>query len=79
MPGTTPLGLPYPEDTDPLDIAVDMQALAEAVDGELTAQATRTSSLETFRADLIAALQAVLDPANPATAASLSSLVEGPT
>lgn len=32
MPETTPLGYPYPEDTDQVDVAGDIQALAEAVD-----------------------------------------------
>jgi hypothetical protein len=32
MPGTTSRGFPYPTDTDPIDVAGDMQALAESID-----------------------------------------------
>ena len=31
MPGTTTIGLPYPEPDDPVDVPADVQALAEAV------------------------------------------------
>lgn len=79
MAATTPRGFPYPEDSDPLDVAGDIEALALAVDMYLGPLDERLTSLETFRTDLIVALQAVLDPGNPADAASLSSLAEGPT
>jgi hypothetical protein len=36
MPGTTTRGYPYPTDTDPIDVAGDMQALAEAIDVDNT-------------------------------------------
>lgn len=32
MARTTPLGYPYPEDNDQVDVAGDIQSLAEAVD-----------------------------------------------
>lgn len=35
MAGTTPNGLPYPQNGDPVNIAVDIQDLAEAVDTAL--------------------------------------------
>jgi hypothetical protein len=36
MPGTTVRGYPYPTDTDPIDVAGDIQALAEAIDTSVT-------------------------------------------
>ena len=35
MPNTPTYALPYPADSDPVDVAGDMQALAEAVDTAL--------------------------------------------
>jgi len=55
MPGTTPRGYPYPVDTDPLDVAVDMQALAEAADTDAAALAARVAALEIQVAALVAA------------------------
>lgn len=37
MPATTPKGLPYPLDTDPIAVAQDIQELAEAIDVQLGA------------------------------------------
>jgi len=37
MPGTTSRGYPYPLDTDPIDVAGDMQKLAEAINTDVIA------------------------------------------
>ena len=36
MPATSTWALPYPADADPVDVPGDLQALAEAVDADLT-------------------------------------------
>jgi hypothetical protein len=51
MPGATPgRGYPYPIDTDPIDVAGDIQRLAEAVDADhgvaLAALEARIAALE---------------------------------
>jgi hypothetical protein len=35
LASSTPLGLPYPQNGDPVNIAVDIQSLAEATDTAL--------------------------------------------
>jgi hypothetical protein len=37
MPVTPTYSLPYPQDSDPVDVAGDLQALAEAVDTAIAA------------------------------------------
>lgn len=54
MPGTTPNhAFPYPMDSDPIDVAGDIQRLAEAVDASTT---TALAALEARVAALEAAL-----------------------
>lgn len=36
MPATSTWGLPYPSNSDAVDVPGDLQALAEAVDADLT-------------------------------------------
>jgi hypothetical protein len=52
------------------EVRVDIAALAMRLAGRVAAQ-------QTFITDLVSALQAVLDPANPATASSLTDLLAG--
>lgn len=47
MADTTPIfGFPFPEDTDPTDVAGDIQALAEAVEVDLNAVENRVDDVE---------------------------------
>lgn len=46
MPGTTPTqGYPYPLDADAVDVAIDIQKLAEAIDPDITALLTAIANL----------------------------------
>ena len=47
MPNTTK-GLPYPQDSDPVDVPGDIQALAEAVDTELDDYLSSSTASSTY-------------------------------
>lgn len=51
MPDTTPVfGLPFPEDSDPVDVAGDIEGLALGVEADLIALDARLDTLEAKRA-----------------------------
>lgn len=54
MAGTTPRGYPYPHDLDPINVAVDIELLAEAIDADIT------ESLEGIGAEQDAAQNAAI-------------------
>jgi hypothetical protein len=61
MPGTTARGYPYPVDTDPIDVAGDILALAEAIDGDMQSAASDILGVGDLIETEIMALDAKID------------------
>jgi hypothetical protein len=66
MPDTTNRGFPYPYDTDPIDVAGDIQRLAESIDGDIGGIAQMVDRMQSQVGDTF--IQSGNTVANPAYA-----------